>query len=159
MSIEVKGLKGVEDKLKKALADLEKAAGVGLYAVGNNMVAESMERTPVDVGNLRGSHYVTHPEKQGRITVEIGVGTTAESYAVEQHENLSQHAEGEAKFLEKGIAAVRGEVPRMIKEFASQVLKEGGSVPRVPNTGTPAAPQTGGARSGKVRRVWKKRVK
>lgn len=155
VTFKVEGLKEVMAKAKRAGEAGVAAAGVALYAVGNNVVDKSMDKTPVDFGNLRGSHYVTHPVKRGgNVLVEVGVGTTAESYAVEQHENLTfQHKEGEAKFLEKALQEEAPQMPRMIQAFMNQALASG-AVPALPTASVPTAPTSGrGAGRGGTQRA------
>jgi hypothetical protein len=60
-------------------------------------------KCPVNIGTLRDSAYVNELDDG----YEIGFGGAAESYALEQHENLQYHHDvGEAKFLEKAFMEV-----------------------------------------------------
>lgn len=89
------------------------AFGRGMYIEAQAILQESLPLVPVDTGALRGSGYVTEPERKGdHITVEIGYGgvaaqinpKTLEStgvYAMTVHENLeAHHPVGQAKYLQ-----------------------------------------------------------
>lgn len=145
VSMRLTGTKEFKERAKKAADDCAFAAGVAFYAVGNNIVLDSMLDTPVDTGNMRGSHYVTHPQKDadGRVYVEIGVGGAAESYVIEQHENLAfNHKEGHAKFLENAINQSRQDVVPMVRAFVKQVL-DSGAPPTLPPSTVPEVPTSG----------------
>ena len=123
-----------------------RAAGAGLYAVGNNIIAEASTRVPVDLGVLRGSGYVTLPVIQNNnVTVEMGYGGPAEDYAVRQHEDTSlKHPEGgEAKFLESSMnRQMSGTAQRVFVAEATRAFERGG---RARHSGTPTIPNEGGA--------------
>lgn len=135
----------IAEKIRKAGEEMVRAAGVALYAAGNNIALSSMQKTPVDTGNLRASHYVTHPQRDAKssVFVEVGAGTTAESYAVEQHENMGyHHEEGEAKFMETAIREERANIPAMLQSFMAQALEQG-TAPSEPPSFIPATPTAG----------------
>lgn len=74
----------------RALA--EKALASGMYAAGSNLMTQSKAVVPVDEGVLRGSGYVTLPEKTARgPVVELGYGGPAASYAERIHEVRFNH--------------------------------------------------------------------
>lgn len=101
--LELRGIDEMRRRLGLASEALTRGVAAGLYAVGENIRGNSMERAPVDKGVLRSSHYITEPEiVDDGIIVVIGCGGgPAEPYAVVQHERLDlRHPEGEAKFLE-----------------------------------------------------------
>lgn len=97
------------DELQKNLTRLAQAmpqeAAAALYAEAQVEKTESMRRTPVLHGALRGSHHVTQPVIAGRdISVTIQVGGVAAPYAIFVHENLEAlHRVGQAKFLESTL--------------------------------------------------------
>lgn len=107
MSRSVVELEGV-DKLVQKLQQLEDtgsaAISAALYEEGFALDANMVARIPVDTGRLRSTHYVAPPTRDGDgIFVEVGVGT---DYAVAVHERTeARHAVGEAKFLERALAA------------------------------------------------------
>jgi hypothetical protein len=68
-----------------------------LKVVAEEIKGLSQSMCPVDTGAMKGSAYVQEIENGW----EIGYGGVAESYALEQHENLQYHHNvGQAKFLE-----------------------------------------------------------
>ena len=93
-------------KLRRALAekqvDAERAVAAGMFVLGNEIMTTSKRRVPVDTGTLRGSGYVTQPEKRGReLTVELDYGGPAKAYAEKQHELPFKHPEGGQRFYLK----------------------------------------------------------
>ena len=78
-----------------------------LRGIVNDIKKDSMRRTPVKTGALRGSHEVigpigTYPD----IGFKIQVGGSAAPYAIFVHEVLPpavHHPNGEAKFLENAV--------------------------------------------------------
>ncbi|HEY0839000.1 MAG TPA: hypothetical protein VGD74_02320, partial [Vulgatibacter sp.] len=105
ITLELRGLEDLQRRLGLAQEALTKGVAAGLYAVGQNIRSTSMDKTPIDTGSLKSSHYVTEPEGLERAmpSVTIGCGGgPAQPYAIVQHERLDlRHPEGEAKFLEK----------------------------------------------------------
>jgi len=103
--------------LQAMLAMLGKGAleqgGKALYQEALLIQRESMRRTPVETGALRGSHETKPPETVGgEVTVRIVVGGPAAPYALFVHENLeARHPVGEAKFLEKSVLEAAAELP------------------------------------------------
>lgn len=100
---EVKGVQETIVNLQKTGLDLVTAAKVGLYRVGQQIMADSKSRyVPVDTGVLRASGYVEPPTQSGNVvTVTLGYGGAAQAYATIQHEDLSlHHTVGQAKYLE-----------------------------------------------------------
>jgi hypothetical protein len=84
-----------EETIREAMKKL-KAAAIEIKGLAQT-------KCPVDIGTLRDSAYVSELEDG----YEIGFGGAAESYALEQHENLQYHHDvGEAKFLEKAFMEV-----------------------------------------------------
>ena len=79
----------------------------GLFEAGNMIMTDAKRRVPVDLGNLKGSGYVTAPTATpGGTHVEVGFGGPAAGYAIYVHEDLSaHHPVGEAKYLENAVEA------------------------------------------------------
>lgn len=77
---------------------------------------ESMERTPVLTGALRGSHVTQLPKIEGdTISVTIEVGGPSAPYALYVHEDMdAYHKVGQAKFLESVIMESAKDMPRRI---------------------------------------------
>jgi hypothetical protein len=109
-----------------------------------------VEYCPIDTGNLRRSHYVTEPVITGsNVVVEFGCGGTAESYAIEQHENLAfghkQDLTGTsqigAKFLERAMNEESGSAAQNMIATARAAFEEGKGYTRAPGLeGNPAMP-------------------
>lgn len=115
------------------------ALGAELYREGSNILSASQPLVPVDTGALRGSGYVTEPQRDGnRVSVRVGYGGVASminpktgvragNYAIFVHENLEAHHNvGMAKYLEipfneavPGMAdrILRGTVTRLFTSF------------------------------------------
>lgn len=112
-------LRGV-DKMKRNLKELKKrgpkAVGAGLFGLGNEIMTDAKDRTPVDLGPLRASGYTTLPVRRGKVViVEDGFGGPAKEYAIVQHEDIGlHHITGEAKFLESAFDEHR---PRALKRL------------------------------------------
>ena len=94
-----------------------------LYAEAQNIRTSSMEKTPVETGTLKASHYATLPEKVGdSIVCEVGAGGWAKDYAVYVHERTElRHKVGQAKFLETALkeasAGFTDRMARLIRYF------------------------------------------
>lgn len=105
MSVEVKGADAIKAKLQRMARMIPNEVARALYEEAGIEAKESQRRTPVDTGELRGSHLVKKPEISGRnITVVIEVGGPAAPYAWHVHENLeAYHKVGRSKYLESTI--------------------------------------------------------
>lgn len=92
-------------RLARLAVEAPKELARALYEEALVETKESMRRTPVDTGALRGSHVTERPViDQGEISVAIRVGGPAAPYAVIVHEDLeADHPVGQAKFLESTI--------------------------------------------------------
>ena len=104
-SVKIFGEKQIKAKMAAVANRVHTAVGVALYNEGLIEMAESMARTPVKTGALRGSHITRHPEYRGQdVSVTIEVGGPAAPYAVVVHEDLEAfHPTGQAKYLESTI--------------------------------------------------------
>lgn len=135
VDIGVSGLSLVMAKLNKEIEGIKGATLGGLYASGMIVKKESMKKTPVDTGNLKGSCYIDTSSRIGAgqsstFRPMVFVGYTA-VYAFRVHENIEQAWKGrprisgtkkgtywdsgEPKFLEKAVLENRKEVIRQIK--------------------------------------------
>lgn len=146
---EVKGGKQVQDNMDKAAAQILQAMAAGMYLATNNIAVTSMRNTPVDFGVLKGSHYVTLPQNDGKnIRVEIGVGGPAASYAVKVHELDRPHKVGESKFLEKAIHQHTGGIQEEVRQLASRAMSHMGAAVQMPAGVVPKTPNEGPKRPG-----------
>jgi len=116
----LKGTPEVKAKIALALILARKQAADGLYKVGEEMMAESKERVPIDTGNLKNSGHVTQPDANAReIEVTLGYGGPAVDYALTVHEDLDAfHTVGEAKYLE---SVVREYAPHLLSRVAGLI--------------------------------------
>ena len=99
----------VRRKLANLASKMPNEVGRALYQEAEIEKTESMERTPVQYGALRGSHEVGRPVQEGRdISVTIAVGGPSAPYCISVHENMeAYHKVGQAKFLESTILESR----------------------------------------------------
>ena len=112
----MKGKREFERNLNRALKAMRAGATRGLQLGVALIKGESQDRSPVDLGNLKGSHY-TNVEIEGRQAVGE-VGLTAD-YAHYVHEGVEKNfTVGEAKFLENAVNAKKDEVMKLIQEEA-----------------------------------------
>jgi hypothetical protein len=116
----LRGAAALEAKLRALGAGAIKEGGRALYQEALVEQKESMRRTPVNTGALRGSHETSRPAQDGgNVSVTITVGGPAAPYAVPVHENLdAHHPVGQAKFLESVIMESR---PHMAERIARRI--------------------------------------
>ena len=88
--------------MKETPGIVVKDVKAALYLEGEDIMAVSVRRTPVDTGDLKATGHVKLPqEKGGTVTVELAYGT---DYAIYVHEILSAtHPTGQAKYLESAV--------------------------------------------------------
>lgn len=112
--MKVTGEKEVLASLNKSIREIKGKTKAGIMDALLYVEEESIVRTPVDTGNLRGSFYKTLLSFRGdKIAGEIG--NTAE-YALYVHEDLdAAHTVGEAKFLENVLIEKSKTILNIIK--------------------------------------------
>jgi hypothetical protein len=89
-SFTIDGLAGFRSKVQSAAANLPQNLGKALYQFGEEVMAVSKERVPVDTGALMGSGFVTPPEHSGSvISVTVGYGGPSVNYALAVHEDMN----------------------------------------------------------------------
>lgn len=105
MEFELKGGAEMRGNLARILRALPNEVSRALYEEAQIERTESMERTPVKTGALKGSHEVSRPTMGWEgWQVTISVGGPAAPYAIRVHEDLEAfHKVGQAKFLESTI--------------------------------------------------------
>lgn len=121
IDISVSGLENIQRNLNQRLRKVKKVTREGMTDVVLDGLSKSVQKAPVDMGDLRGSGYAkinnviiatgtnggiqTHGQapEETKLVGEIGFNTP---YALIQHENLEfQHSNGgEAKYLEKTVS-------------------------------------------------------
>ena len=116
MTIKWEGIDEFQAFLRKTPGIVRRDIEAALFQEGENIMGDSKEDTPVDLGPLRASAHVKPPKTlRGRTEVVLAYGT---DYAVFVHEILTaRHTVGKAKFLESAMKkAARGFGGRMIKK-------------------------------------------
>jgi hypothetical protein len=102
--LELKGLDRLQARLAAYANEIPAICEDALREEAEIEKTESMQRTPVDTGALRGSHTVETRRRGNDISATIGVGGPAAPYAFWVHENEDVfHPVGQAKFLESTI--------------------------------------------------------
>lgn len=146
IKVKVKGLSKVLANIKKASRRVDAAALSAVYVAGNVIMTEAKRRAPLDRGDLRGSGYVTLPQKLGdKVRSEVGFGGPAAAYAVIQHERTEfRHDIGEAKYLERAIAAKRDQAFKQAARAAKRAFNTARSIQNRIHTDDPNNPQGGG---------------
>lgn len=155
------GQSSVERNLRKARDRMLDAARSAVFLGANVVMTASKERTPVDIGALRASGYVTLPrQRAGGVESELGYGGPAEDYAVIQHEvtefnhpslaNIRRGIEaegsntGEAKYLQKAMDEKGREAIWLMRRVFLQALIRG-SIPPFART-HPTNPNQAGSK-------------
>lgn len=120
IEFELQNAKEVQAALDKIWKATPKEAGRALYEEAQIERTESMNRTPVLTGALKGSHRVEGPDfSADAIICKITVGGPAIKYAWPVHENLDAfHRVGQAKFLESTLMQSK---PYMAKRVANRI--------------------------------------
>jgi hypothetical protein len=109
-----------EGELQNALAAFgDKAVeegGKALYRMGEQIMAESKRRVPVDTGNLRDSGHVQNPVRQDQsVTVVLGYGGPGIGYALPVHERFDvRHKVGGPKYLEQPVLIFAGQMEAIL---------------------------------------------
>lgn len=122
ISLEILNLDKFLGSLKRYEEDVQKGIKKALAEIGFHLLGESINQTPIDTGNLRGSGVVIVDERvigeggplgvrvvsiaskksSGEVVHEVFVGYNTH-YAIFQHENMeNRHTDpgAKAKFLE-----------------------------------------------------------
>lgn len=98
-------IEGIEQSVKKINEIINKTENVSrktMQSIAADLKGKSIEKCPVDLGDLRGSAYYRTEVTRDGITAEVGFSSP---YALKQHESLEfNHPQGgEAKFLQKAL--------------------------------------------------------
>jgi hypothetical protein len=84
IEMDITGIEGVIKKLDK-LKDIAHDLAAGMFVLAEQVLTESKDLVPVDVGTLKASGYVEAPRvTPDRVTVRIGYGGAAHAYAWNQ---------------------------------------------------------------------------
>jgi hypothetical protein len=115
----VEGIDRVKAALRRAKKKMERGVEAGIIEAGLYLQREAQERVPVDTGNLKASASDSH-----RVSGTAGFETAfrvvfSADYAIYVHENLqAHHTVGEAKYLERAIAANRRTLGQIVRDRA-----------------------------------------
>jgi hypothetical protein len=107
------GLEAMRQKIQQAASNLPVNAGAALYQFGEEVMAVSKERVPVDTGRLMNTGYVALPVQDGNvISVVLGYDT---DYALQVHEDLDPRTHWKRpgsgpKFLENPLKEAEGQM-------------------------------------------------
>lgn len=93
MTVKVTGIDKVLENLNKEIGKLRGRSMKGLLKAGLLVQREAQKKTPVELGNLRGSAY-TRKAQKNELAVEIGFEA---AYALFVHENREQKLKGQAR--------------------------------------------------------------
>ena len=96
--------------VRDLMARVKRGRRAAVVAAGNVIMTTSKEKAPLDMGDLRGSGYVSDVvDLSDGAAVEIGHGGPAADYAVVQHQDTSlNHEEGESEYLLKAMRQEEG---------------------------------------------------
>ena len=125
-TFQIDGLQLMRGRLEAAARNLPQNVGKALYQFGEEVMAVSKERVPLDTGALMNSGYVSLPVQEGNtIVVELGYGGPSVDYALEVHENMNPHVHwkrpgsgpkylsGPMQEKQNGLAAKAGEAANL----------------------------------------------
>lgn len=92
------------------------ADGRALYRLGEQIMAESKRRVPVDTGNLRASGHVQAPKTENlSVSVTLGYGGPGVGYALPVHERFDvRHKVGGPKYLEQPVMEFAGQMEAIL---------------------------------------------
>jgi hypothetical protein len=89
----LEGLEKLLARLKPAPTKATVQLGGALNLEGELIMTKAKRRTPVDLGTLRASGFVTEPKlSRNKARVILGFGGAASSYALAVHEHPSRHS-------------------------------------------------------------------
>ena len=94
---------------------------------GEDIIGEAKMQVPVDTGTLRSTGHVRRPKiANGKVTVEMGFGGPAASYALFVHEDFFvNHTVGAAKYLEVPFKTALPQIStRLAKRIRREMRKE-----------------------------------
>lgn len=131
--IKLEGLDEFKWRLNNIVKRVTRAAIVGGYhGFAIDVMTDAVENAPKDLGDLRGSGYVSKPFMEGGAwVIEAGFGGPAEAYAVVQETNENyRHEVGGAHYFERALTDNEGNVADAIRKQVEKVMK-GGRVPRL----------------------------
>ena len=118
LTCEIHGIPQLMQRLHRLSTAVLQPLGDALYAEGNRIMGESVQRVPVDTGLLRSTAHVERPVMTGS-TVEVALRYGSHGladYAILIHEDVTMNHPhgGEAKYLQTPLlAAATGMAARL----------------------------------------------
>ena len=124
IKMKITGNEKILVNLKKVPSRLGEALGGGLYLEASNIMTDSKKQSPVDLGTMKASGYITLPEiTLSSVKVEMGYGGPSADYVVVQHEHTEfNHEVGKAKFLEDPMYAHRFRFSKKVTNYAKRLF-------------------------------------
>lgn len=122
ISIDGRSIAAMAGKIRAAKSAKIEQVKSAMYQETLIELAECVERTPLEYGNLRASEHVEGPAQEGNtIVTKIVAGGPSAPYAIYVHEDLEAfHPIGDAKFIESTLnesASFMGErIARRVRE-------------------------------------------
>lgn len=113
--VQIKGLQALRAKLKALGRNWPLVVEKALRQEASLVMDDAHDRTPIDLGTLRGTYALDVKRTKGRITAILQVGGPAAPYAIHVHERPElKHTVGEAFYLKNAIDAVRHSISERI---------------------------------------------
>ena len=131
LEFKLDGLKELQEKLLNAVAKIPDAVGKETYQLGEEIMSDAKEVTPMDTGALVNTGKVDLPVIDGgSVLVTLGFGDESVNYALSVHENLNPNVRWKRpgsgpKYLENPFEARKGELAPRISEAVATILMEG----------------------------------
>lgn len=128
VKIEFPELNRVLGSLEKLGPELKRAVAARMNQWGEETMAQSKQRVPVDTGALRSSGHVVAPDPNAQVLqMTLGYGGAAVDYALVVHENLeARHPVGEAKYLERPVMERLGTLDRDLASALEEAARNAG---------------------------------
>jgi hypothetical protein len=129
IEFEISGLDSLMERLGSgAMERIRPAIARELNVIAEEVMSESLEIVPVDTGTLMSTGHVDAPqETEEGVSITLGYGGPAASYALAVHENLDPNVHWKRpgsgpKYLEIPLKAKQDSIPRRLSEAAYKAL-------------------------------------
>jgi len=121
ITLEILGLDRLKDRFQSAAPAIRQEVSKELYRFGEEVMAVSKLRVPVDTGALMNTGKVAPPEIQGEeVAVTLGYGDESVGYALFVHENMNNvkwtRPGSGPKYLENPLREMQDKLPERITE-------------------------------------------
>lgn len=131
ISVGVRGSEAFIRKLRGLGPAALSTAGGSLYRSAEAIMTKSKdEYVPVDTGNLRRTGHVDRPKIEGfKISVQMGYGGTAATYAITVHESNRAYRSGKQwKYLETPTKMASNDIVNALRTDLNAALAGKGSI-------------------------------